>query len=273
MVKIFLISLLVMGGFFLFIRWFERANLYMPFRQIEAYPDRFGMDYEEYFYQTPDGEELNAWYLPSPQRGYFTLIYFHGNAGNISHRLQKIDSFLRRGINVFIFDYRGYGKSSGSPSEEGVYIDARASYDFIKKTKNLDPGEIILYGKSLGGSIASHLATEVTPAGIVMNSTFTSVEGMARIIFPFLPVRHFLSSEYNSVENVKKIECPLLIMHSPSDEIVPFRMGEELYAAGKGDKRFCRTSGGHNEMSVEEVEEVADCVASFLEYLREEYIP
>ncbi|MDN5935931.1 MAG: alpha/beta hydrolase [Nitrosospira sp.] len=214
-------------------------------RNIIAAPDYVGLAYESVEISTADGETLHGWFVPAPA-AHGTVLFFHGNAGNISHRMEYLLMFHRLGYNTFIFDYRGYGQSSGSPSESGTYTDAQAAWDYLTQTKNIPPGRIVLFGESLGGAVAAWLAARETPASLVLASAFTSVPDMAAKIYPFLPVRLLARFDYNTIEYLQSVTRPVFIAHSPQDEIVPFAHGRALYEAASEPKQFLELQGGHN---------------------------
>jgi len=177
-----------------------------------------------------------------------TLLWCHGNAGNISHRLDNLAKLTDLPVNVFIFDYRGYGKSSGSPDEEGVYRDAEAAYDYLVKRDDIDPNRIVLFGRSLGGAVAVDLATKRDCAALILESTFTSAKDMARNAFAGLPLDFVIKSKFNSRRKISRLNLPILFLHGTSDDIVPFRLGRDLFQAANEPKEFVEIPGaGHND--------------------------
>ena len=174
-------------------------------------------------------------------------MFCHGNAGNISHRLESIKQFRDLGLSVFIFDYRGYGKSGGKITEEGSYKDAKAAWDYLVNEKNINPQNIIVFGRSLGAAIACKLATKQNLSALIMESAFISVPELAAQIYPFLPVRWLSRFQYNNLENVQKISCPVLFIHSKNDEIIPFSNGEKLFSIANQPKQFLEIHGSHND--------------------------
>ena len=218
----------------------------MPTRTLEATPEVVGLDFESVALDTIDGESLHAWFIPhSGARG--TLLFAHGNAGNISHRLDSIRFFHELGLNVLIFDYRGYGQSSGKPGEDGTYRDAEAAWAYLTGTRRIAPGKIILFGRSLGAAVIADLATRVEPAAVILESAFFSVPDMAATIYPWLPVRWLASYRYDNGEKVSRIKRPLLVIHSRRDEIIPFEQGERLFQAANEPKQFLELRGRHND--------------------------
>ncbi len=220
--------------------------LYRPVREVAYTPDELDMDFEDVVFKTGDGVELNGWYVPVEDSNY-TVLFCHGNGGNIMHRLDSINFFHNLGLSCFIFDYRGYGKSKGRPSEEGTYLDVQAAYQWLIEKKKMRADEIIVFGRSLGGSIAAHLARKVKPRGLVLESSFTSYADMGKRFYPYMPVRWFARFGYRTIDYVKDVRCPVLVIHSRNDEIVPFDFGVELYEAANGPKEFVEISGSHND--------------------------
>lgn len=216
-----------------------------PGREIVSTPDQIGLAYEAVKIVTASNETLHAWYVPAPE-AKATILFFHGNAGNISHRMDYLPMFHRLGYNTLIFDYQGYGQSSGSPSELGTYQDAIATWQFLTEEKKIAPAEIVLFGESLGGAIAAWLAAQKNPGLLVLASAFTSVPDMAEKIYPFLPVRLISRFNYNTLESLQSINSPVFVAHSPQDEVVPFEHGQNLFQAAAEPKQFLELQGGHN---------------------------
>ena len=220
--------------------------LYRPVRDVVYTPEELGLDYEDVIFKSKDGLALNGWWVPADD-SKFTVLFCHGNGGNIMHRLDTINLLNKLGLSCFIFDYRGYGKSAGKPSEEGTYLDARAAYKWLTKRKKIHADRIIVVGRSLGGSVAAQLATNVRPRGLVIESSFTSYADIGARFYPYMPVRWFARFSYPTLDYVKEIHCPVLFMHSRNDEVVPFEFGLELYEAANEPKDFVEIFGGHND--------------------------
>ena len=226
--------------------FFQSRLIYFPQYGREDYvtPQQAGMDYQDVEINSA-GEELHGWLAPVPQaRG--TVLFFHGNAGNVSHRLDYLRMFRELGFSVLIFDYRGFGKSSGEPSETGTYQDAEAAWNYLVKTRRIAPSSIVLFGESLGGAVAAWLAARVKPRALIITSTFTSLPDLGAKLYPLFPVRLLARYEYNTRKYLQAATCPVLIVHSREDEIVPFEHGEELYAAAHEPKQLLEIHGGHN---------------------------
>lgn len=217
-----------------------------PGRDIIETPGDMGLAYESVEISTADNETLHGWFVPAPATATATMLFFHGNAGNISHRMEYLLMFHRLGYNTLIFDYRGYGQSSGSPSEAGTYLDAQAAWRYLTEKKRIPPTRIVLFGESLGGAVAAWLAAQEKPALLVLASAFTSIPDMAAKIYPFLPVRLLSRFEYNTMGYLQTVTCPVFVAHSPQDELVPFAQGQALYQAAPEPKQFLELQGGHN---------------------------
>ena len=221
--------------------------IYFPQRNITFTPDREGLAYEPVTIATADKETLHGWFVPAPSAAKGTILFFHGNAGNISHRRDYLLTFYRFGYNTFIFDYRGYGRSSGSPSETGTYQDASAAWQYLTEIKAIPPSRIVLFGESLGGAVAAWLAAKQKPGALVLASVFISVPDLASELYPFLPVRLLSRFQYNTIDYLQSVVCPVVIAHSRQDEIVPFWHGQALFQVAAEPKLFLTLEGGHNE--------------------------
>ena len=215
-------------------------------RELAGTPEDVGLNFEDVNLVTESGVGIHGWFVPhsNPQA---TLIYFHGNAGNIGGRLHSIRRWHELDTQVMIFDYPGYGQSEGEPSEAGTYESARAVWHFVTQEKNIDPKNIVLFGRSLGGGVAAQLATEISPKALIVESSFTSVPDIASEQFWFLPVRTLSRVHFDTASKLEKVHCPVLIVHSPEDEIIPFSHGERLFEAANEPKQFLKTRGGHND--------------------------
>jgi uncharacterized protein len=220
--------------------------LYEPVREIPYTPAELGLDFEEVYFRTGDRLRLHGWFVPA-QNSEFTVLYCHGNGGNMMYFLETVNFLNKLGLNCFIFDYRGYGSSQGQPTENGTYLDVRAAYRWLTKKKGVAPEHIILFGWSLGGSIAAYLAGKVKPAGLVIESAFTSYRDIGRKFYPYMPVKWFARFNYPTVDYVRKVKCPVLIIHSRNDEMIPFEFGLEIYNAANEPKKFVEIFGGHND--------------------------
>jgi fermentation-respiration switch protein FrsA (DUF1100 family) len=231
-------------GLLLFVM--QSRMLYQPSRDHNYSPADIGLNYEVVTLTTPDGQTLSAWYVPA-EDAVRTVLFCHGNAGNISHRLDTLKMFHELDLNCLIVDYRGYGQSTGKPTEMGTLIDILTGFQWLVEQKGTKPEQIILFGRSLGGSVAAIVAKDVQPGGVVLESTFTSFDDAGSHYYPWLPVRLFTRFNYNTLEAVKMIHCPLLVIHSSDDEIVPFKFGRQIFEAGNEPKQFAELKGTHNE--------------------------
>ncbi len=252
MTRTLLNLLLIIGagyaGLVLLLWFFQDRLVYYPQigRELYATPRDYGLDYEAVTLVTGDGEKLDAWFLP-PDEGRAVALIFHGNAGNISQRLDTVAMFRRMGHGVLIFDYRGYGRSTGRPSEEGLYRDARAAWDHLVRDRGLEAGRIILFGESLGGAVATWLAAREQPGALVLSSAFISAPALAADLYPWLPTRWLVRLRFDSRASLAGVRAPVLVAHSPDDEIIPFSHGRALYAAAPEPRLFLTLAGGHND--------------------------
>ncbi|MFP4055547.1 MAG: alpha/beta hydrolase [Candidatus Brocadiia bacterium] len=227
--------------------WFLQDRLvYFPSRLVAQTPDRVGLAYEEVALHTADGVELAAWFVPA-QDARGVALFCHGNAGNISDRLDTLGVLHRVRLSALLFDYRGYGESQGRPSEEGTYRDAEAAWRYLVERRMVSPHQIVVFGRSLGGAVATWLAREQTPRALVLESAFTSVPDIARKHYWFLPVELVCRFEYDTLDHLGGVRCPVLIVHSAEDELVPESHGRRLFQAAPGPKRFLEITGSHNE--------------------------
>lgn len=255
-----LVFLVILLGYF---RYYEKKCIYFPTKEISATPRDLGLEYEDIYFHTSDGIGLNAWFITRPDAS-LTILFLHGNAGNLSHRLEVLQILHPLQTNIFIVDWRGYGKSQGTPSEEGLYLDALASYDYLVKEKGIPADSIIVYGKSLGANIAVDLASRVKIKALISDSGFTSAYDMARHIFPFIPVKLFITVKFDALTKIKNIYCPKLIVHSPHDEMIPFWMAKKLFEAAAAPKELYQLGGSHNEMMFINRKEFIERLGKFL---------
>ena len=236
------------AGFLALVRYLETAGVFFPSRDMAVSPSAVGLPWEDVYIKAKDNVTLNGWFFKNPHAPS-TIIFAHGNAGNMSDRLFKIRFFYDLGISVFIFDYRGYGKSEGKPSETGIYLDAQAAYDYLQARGDVDMKKIILYGASIGGVVVIDLATHRHASLLVVESSITNAQDMAHIHYPFVPA-FFLSLKFDSIGKVRTISTPKLFIHSPDDEVVPFWVGQRLFEAAAEPKEFLKIHGGHNDGSI-----------------------
>jgi len=227
----------------------ERRIIYHPYKYPEGNwsPSSSLVSKEDVHFISGDGVRLHGWYISSKSSNA-TLLWFHGNAGNITHRLVNIEALKPLDLDIFIFDYRGYGKSEGEPNEEGIYLDSQAAYDWLVKVKRIIPEKIILFGRSLGGICAVEVASKNPVAGIILESVFPSAGKMARKMFPVLPLGWAIKSKFNAIGKVPNLKIPKLFLHGTRDQIVPYNLGRELFSAAADPKIFYDIEGaGHND--------------------------
>lgn len=238
-----LVSMLVLLNGWMYLQ--QPSMVFFPVKALESNPGDWGYAYEDVVLTTTDDVSLHAWYIPH-QGATRTVLILHGNAGNISHRRETVAIFHEFGLNVLIPDYRGYGRSEGTPDETGLYRDAMAAWTYLINERGQHPAGVILFGRSLGGAVAAQLATRVRPAGLILESTFTSAAAMAHEVLPLLSRAIWLRYRFDTLGRIDRIECPLLLLHSPQDDVIPFEMGESLYRRAGSPVRFVRLQGNHN---------------------------
>lgn len=242
---------------------FQSHYIYYPERVLSVTPHGIGLQFESVSFDTTDGVHLSGWFVPCESaRG--VILFCHGNAGNISHRLDSIQIFHQLGLDVFIFDYRGYGQSEGKPTEQGTYKDSEAAWHYLIEERQVKPNEVIIFGRSLGGAVASWLAQSHTPRGLILESTFTSLPDIAVGLYPYLPARLLLRFEYNTAEYLSRVDCPVLIVHSRDDEIMPFSHGRRLFDMASEPKKFLEISGTHNEGFITSGKDYEDGLHTFI---------
>lgn len=223
---------------------YQRRLIYRPSRIVHATPRDSGIACEDVSLRTADGETLAAWHAPLVSaRG--TVIFFHGNAGNISHRIGELAAWRSLGFSVLLPDYRGFGASSGSPSEAGLYEDAEAAWRWVTTVRGVAPDRVVIAGRSLGGAVAIESAFRHAPGALVVESTFTRLPDVAAGVYPFLPVRLLLRERFASVEKIGAIRCPKVFLHGVEDALIPISMGRALYAVAAEPKTFIETPGDH----------------------------
>jgi len=223
----------------------QKRMIFYPVGEIAATPEFIGLKFEDVILSTNDNVTISAWYIPAAQERA-VILFCHGNAGNNSHRLDSIRIFHDLHLSVLIFDYRGYGKSEGSPTEEGTYLDAEAALDFLIEVKHVPSEKIVVFGRSLGGAVAAEVALRRRVGALIIESGFTSVPELGGTYFPFLPIRLLSRYSYATENKVSKINVPKLFIHSPHDEIIPFKYGKALYENASSPKEFLEIRGDHN---------------------------
>ena len=243
--------------------WLADHLVFFPEKTIEFYPGQWDLKFEEVMFSSKDGTALHAWFLPggAPNR---TLIYYHGNAGNMGDRLPKLRRLHGIGMNIFIFDYRGYGGSGGKPCLYGVVEDSLAAYRYVLSRPDVDPTHIILYGESLGGAMAIQVAAQEKLSGLILESTFTSLLDMKKRSYPFFPDR-MVPNEYRSIDLIRQVHEPILVIHGTKDRTIPFDMGKKLFIAAPPPKRFVSFEGAdHTDIVDREPEKYIQSIEEFL---------
>ena len=253
----------------------ERSFIYFPERELIGDPAEFGLAFDDAYFTAGDGVRLHGWFVPGaggsveqlnngtapPSEAVplfqgsnvpavpATWLWFHGNAGNTSDRLENLRLLHDElGVNVFIFDYRGYGRSEGSPSEHGTYRDAEAALAYLLSRSDVEPERIVYFGRSLGSAVAVELATRRPPFALILESPFTSMADLARHHYRLLPATSLIRTRYDSLSKIGKVRAPLLVLHGDQDDIVPFEAGKRLFEAASEPKRFYTIHGaGHND--------------------------
>lgn len=244
--------------------WLENHVVFYPVSKMVASPKDEGLAYKEVSFFAQDGTRLQGWLFPLPGEAPI-VVHFHGNAENISHCLQFAQNLLTQGIEVFLVDYRGYGKSVGSPSEQGIYLDGDAAYRYLAEQEEYQPERIVLFGRSLGGAVAIEVARRREIRALIVESAFTSTREMAKTMFPFCLIAPVLPVRYDNIGKIAAVKAPKLFIHSADDEIVPFTMGRALFEAAPPPKYFFPLKDvGHNDSYLIEGEKYFRSIANFV---------
>jgi len=248
---------------------FQGNLLFIPGKEMIATPESVGLDYRDHYFETADGVKLHGWFIPGGDSNKFVQLS-HGNAGNISGRVGLASVLNEAGFNVFMYDYRGYGKSEGHPSEQGLYKDAEGAMNFLKTHYDVKNENIIQFGRSLGGAVASYVAAKHKTGGLVIDSSFTNMRSIIGEVYPFIPASlskfKFPTTDYLS--DIKGV--PVLILHSRDDDLIGFHHGKELYATASEPKQFVTLNGGHNDSFLVTKEKYLDAWREFKETLENE---
>ena len=249
--------------------WAEKRFVFEPKPEVTATPDAAGLKYEDVWVDTVDGMKLHGWFLPAPEgsngHGTQTWLWFHGNGGNLGTRVWQLrQAHHLLGVHQFIFDYRGYGNSSGRPTERGTYVDARAVLEYLRNRPGIDSGRIVYFGHSLGTAVAVELAIEHPPAGMALISPFSSMRDMAGLVVSFPMAGWLVRGHYDSAHRIGKVRTPLLVLHGNRDEIVPYQQGLKLYHAANRPKRFVSLNGAaHDDMEHVAADVMAKALVEF----------
>jgi fermentation-respiration switch protein FrsA (DUF1100 family) len=268
MLKLLLAALACYAVLVLVIYLMQARMLYLadvPGRSLEQTPADIGAEFRDVSIETADHVRLHGWYIPGASDR--VLLFFHGNAGNISHRLESIRQFLQLGLSVLIIDYRGYGQSEGRTTEQGIYRDAGAAWRYLTKTQEIPENRIVVFGRSMGASAAAYLAAKHHPLALIVESSFTSVPDIAREYYPWLPVRWLSRLRHSAEDFVRQGRSPVLVIHSRDDEIVPFHHGEAIFAAAREPRAFLEIRGTHNDAFLRDEHNYITGLRSFLDTL------
>lgn len=254
---------LLAAGFALLISGCISHAIYFPQREVRHTPGELNLGYEDVRFETSDGVRLSGWWVPVVN-GRGTVLFCHGNGGNIADCLDSIRIAHRLGLTMFVFDYRGYGESEGIPTEQGTYADADAAWEYLVRVRKVPPGDIVIWGRSLGGAVAARIAA-CRPAGaLIVESTFVSIRELAHDQFAWVPSWVYASYIYDTRDALRRVHIPVLVIHSPDDEIIPFSHGVTLYDTLKGPKSFVEIRGSHNRGFLESSETYGSGIDAFI---------
>jgi hypothetical protein len=243
----------------------------MPGRTLAMTPIDVGMDYQDVSIETADAVTLHGWFVVG--RSSQVLLFFHGNAGNISHRLDSIRQLQNLGLSVFIIDYRGYGQSGGKTTERGIYRDADAAWRYLTEDRGISASDIVIFGRSLGASAASWLAAQHQPLALIVESSFTSIPDIAQELYPWLPARWLSRFSHATRDYVRDVHCPVLVAHSRDDEIIPFHHGEAIFASANEPRTLLALRGTHNDAFLQDEHAYIEGVQTFLTGLSAPALP
>ena len=251
----------------------ENRLIFHPSTEILRTPRDVGLGYQDVYFTTVDNVRLNGWFIPHPKAG-ITMIWFHGNAGNIGDRVANIKLLHDKTcINIFIFDYRGYGRSPGSSSERTTYLDGEAAMNFVRSQLSIEGQNLVIFGRSLGAAVAAEMATRYDSRAVILESPFISIREMAKVALPGWPVGPLLSTKFDVIDKVARITAPLLVLHGDHDEIIPFEHGQKVFAAAHEPKQFYPIAGaGHNDTFVAGGNSYYDRLRSFIENPHQNYL-
>ena len=247
--------------------YIQQPNMvFYPLKEIEVTPKEWDLSYEALKIKLADQTKIAGWYLPHPEADK-TVLFFHGNGGNISHRGDSIYIFHKLKLNVLIIDYPGYGDSDGSPSESGLYQSADAAWQYLISDKKVNPEKIIIFGRSMGGAVAVDLASRVKAGGLILESTFSSVRDFVDIAFPILSNFLYLRYSFDSLAKIAKVNYPVLMIHSPDDAVIPFELGVKLFQGVTSKKDFLQIKGGHNDGFMQSIRPYMQTLRIFIQSL------
>jgi len=265
MLKFIVYIVVGLGLVFLYVKYLEAKSVFFPSKGLQASPKDIGLTFQDIYLNTKDGVQIHGWFIPG-QEAKYTLLFCHGNGGNLSGRLDKILILRQAKVNIFIIDYRGYGLSSGKPKELGIYLDAQAGYDYLIDKRGTDPEQIILYGESIGAAVIIDLASREKVGGLIAEGAFSSGRDIGKELYPYVP-KFILPNIFDSLGKINKIKVPKLFLHSAGDEVVPIKLGEKLYRAAPEPKYFVEVSGGHNSIYFGSKDKYLVSIIAFLDKL------
>ena len=274
MLKFFLVLAAGYGVVLTIIYFMQGRMLYLanvPGRTLTMTPADARMDYEDVAIKTADGVTLHGWFIAG--RSPRVLLFFHGNAGNISHRLDSIRQFRKLGLSVLIIDYRGYGQSDGRTTESGIYRDADATWRYLTEARGVRPNDVVIFGRSLGASVAARLAAQQHPLALIVESSFTSVPDIAQELYPWLPARWLSVLSHATLDYVRDVHCPVLVVHSRDDEIIPFHHGQAIFAAAPEPRTLLTLRGSHNDAYLRDERSYIEGLREFLTGLSPPALP
>ncbi len=265
----YVVLVTLLAGYLLIVvaAWlFQKQLIYFPYRAVVASPSDVGLAFEELWLESHDGNRFLCWYIPRANARKI-VVCFHGNADNISNNLDLYQTLHDLGAGVIAFEYRGYSGTPGSVSERALDLDLAALGVHLRQLFDSDSVKFIGMGRSLGGAVAVKLSNHLPLSGLILESTFNSMTAVARKKFPYLPVSLILTEKFDSEAILRETDIPVLVIHSPSDEVVPFELAEKLFAAARGPKKFLRIQGGHNSGVNISGEQLQAAYAEFLDSL------
>jgi fermentation-respiration switch protein FrsA (DUF1100 family) len=227
--------------------WNQDALLFKPTSHYRSLPSSHGLSYEDVDLEVAMGTKIRGWFVRSLTEARGTILYFHGNGGNLSYEIETIHRFAEEGFDSFSIDYEGYGASDGTPSEANLYRDADAAWEWLTQAKGIDPRQVVIWGHSLGGGVATWVASRHPPRMVVLQNTFTDIPDMGARLYPWLPVRLVANNVFSNRDRIVAFRSPLVIAHGRNDELIPFEMGKDLFDAASEPKRFIELDGGHRD--------------------------
>ena len=237
----------IFAGSAALIFFLQKNLIHNPYPKLIGTPADRGLMYEDVLLTVQNGEaELHGWFIPNEQ-ARFTILYFCGNAGNMSYHLDTLSILHSIGLSIFIYDFRGFGRSKGRLTERAMYDDAQSALEYLVQTRSIPSSQIVVFGRSLGSAMASWIASKHQLAATIMESSFSSMADMAKIVYPWLPVDLMLRWRYDNFSRIGDIKSPLLLVHSSEDDLVPYAHSEKLYEAATEPKQLLTITGDHIE--------------------------